>query len=92
MNACRVAIRPSSKMKNRKASGKVSAPERGEAEQHGQPTAHEQEQQVAGEDVGEESYRERDQAHEVRDHLDHEDAALPNGFMSSRPGGSQLLK
>ncbi len=76
INACRVAIRPTSKMKKKKASGKVSAPEGGDPEQHGEATAHEEQQQVAGEDVGEESNGERDQAGEVRDRLDHEDEGL----------------
>src|SRR3954451_11666211 len=47
-----------------------------EPEQHRQPAGHEQDQQVAGEDVGKESYGKRDQADEVRDHLDSEDRGL----------------
>src|SRR3954454_15533249 len=51
-------------------------PERGEAQQHCQPAPHEQEQEVSGKDVGEQPHRERDQPHEVRDDLDHEDRGL----------------
>src|SRR3954464_949719 len=39
----------------------------GEVEQHDQPAAHEEDQQMAGEDVGEESDAQADEAHEVRD-------------------------
>src|ERR671921_751587 len=51
-------------------------PERLDPEQHGEPAGHEQDDQVAGEDVGEETYGERDQPHEVREELEHEDEAL----------------
>src|SRR6478609_5802965 len=51
-------------------------PERGDAEQDRQATTHEEQQQVAGEDVGEESDGERDQPGEVGDRLDDEDEAL----------------
>src|SRR3954447_20923401 len=56
--------------------GEGEGAERGDAEQDGEPTAHEEQQQVAGEDIGEESHRERDQPGEMRDRLDHEDEAL----------------
>ena len=92
MNACSVATRPTSKRKKTNASGKVSGAEGREAEQDGEPAAHEQEQQVAGEDVGEESHGERDEPHEVREHLDDEDQGLADGFMLSSPAGSQLFR
>src|SRR5215211_4818637 len=44
-----------------------------DAEQDGEAAGHEEDDQVAGEDVGEESYGERDQPHEVREELEHED-------------------
>src|ERR687888_176890 len=44
-----------------------------EPEQHGEAAGHEQDDQVTGEDVGEKTYGERDQPHEVRDELEHED-------------------
>src|SRR3954462_4303611 len=44
-----------------------------EAEQHREPAGHEQDDQVAGEDVGEETYGEADQPHEVREEFEHED-------------------
>src|SRR5215218_854787 len=46
--------------------------ERRQAEQHDEATGHEQDQQVAGEDVGEQSYGQRDDPDEVRDDLDDE--------------------
>src|SRR5215210_2207629 len=49
--------------------------ERREPEQHREPAAHEQDEQVAGEDVREQSDRERDDPHELGDHLDEEDRA-----------------
>ena len=55
MNACRVATRPTSKMKKAIAIGSVMTPSAAMPEQHDQAAAHEQDQQVAGEDVGEES-------------------------------------
>src|SRR3954464_10203678 len=45
----------------------------GQVEQHDQPAAHEQDEQVAGQDVGEESDAQADEADEVRDDLDEED-------------------
>src|SRR5512133_2105768 len=47
--------------------------EDGQVEQHDQPAAHEQDEQMAGEDVGKESDAQADQADEVRDDLDEED-------------------
>src|SRR6185312_938623 len=49
--------------------------ERGDPEEDGEPAAHEEQQQVAGEDVGEKTDGEADQPDEVGDHLDHEDRA-----------------
>src|SRR5918996_5249589 len=43
-----------------------------EAEDHRQAARHEEDDQVAGEDVGEETYGERDQPHEVRQRLERE--------------------
>src|SRR3954453_2528025 len=43
-----------------------------ETQQHREPAGHEQDDQVAGEDVGEKSNGEREQPHEVRDQLEHE--------------------
>ena len=75
MNACSVATRPTSNTKKTKAIGKVSAPG-GEPKQNCQAAAHEQEQQVPGEDVGKKSNGEADQPDEVRNALDHEDKRL----------------
>src|SRR5215211_7252119 len=44
-----------------------------EAQQHREPAGHEEDDQVAGEDVGEESNGERQQPHEVREELERED-------------------
>ena len=73
MNACRVATSPTSKRKRAIAERQREDAEDLEAEQHGQAAGHEQDDQVAGEDVGEESYGEREQPHEVREELEHED-------------------
>src|SRR5215210_6325649 len=43
-----------------------------EAEQDREPARHEQDDQVTGEDVREQSHGERQQPHEVRDELEHE--------------------
>src|SRR3954468_6429621 len=45
-------------------------PEHLEAEQHGEAAGHEEDDQVTGEDVGEQSYGEREQPHEVREQLE----------------------
>src|SRR2546421_7968960 len=47
--------------------------DRRDPEQHHQAAAHEQDQQVAREQVREQSHRQRDDPDEVRDHLDPED-------------------
>src|SRR5918999_3033455 len=47
--------------------------ERLDPEQHRKSAGHEQDDQVAGEDVGEETNGERDQPHEVRQQLEDED-------------------
>src|ERR1700704_2944134 len=57
--------------------------DRGEAEQDDEPAAHEQDQQVPGQDVGEEPHRQRDDPHKLRDHLDHEQERLQP---ARRPG------
>src|SRR5512133_1666063 len=58
--------------------------EDGEVEQHDEPAAHEQDQQVAGEDVGEESDAQADEADEVRDDLDAEDRDTRRPFDAGR--------
>ena len=60
MNACSVATRPSSKRKSSDAGRQQEDAERLQPEQHGEPARHEQDDQVAGEDVGEESNGEMD--------------------------------
>src|SRR5829696_6708883 len=50
--------------------------QRFDAQQHHQAAGHEQDDEVAGEDVGEETNGERDQPHEVREELEYEDEAL----------------
>ena len=56
MKAWSVAIRPTSSMKKAIAIGRVIQPSAAMPEQHREPAAHEQDQQVAGEDVGEQSH------------------------------------
>ena len=93
MNACRVAISTTSNMKKATATTKVSGPSAASAEQDDEPAAHEQDQQVAGEDVGEQSDGERDQPHELRDHLDQEDARVAEATgPRRRPGGQPALE
>src|SRR3954454_8795819 len=61
--------------------------DRCDAEQDDEPAAHEQDQQVAGQQVGEQSHRQRDDPDEVRDHLDQEDrAAREAGDARGNPG------
>src|SRR5688572_32402922 len=60
--------------------------QRREAQQNGEPAAHEQDQQVAGEDVGEKSHGERDEPHEMREHLDDEDQPLADRVHVLEPG------
>ena len=73
MNACSVATRPTSKRKRATPNGQREDAERLEPEQHREPAGHEQDDQVAGEDVGEETNGEREQPHEVREQLEHEE-------------------
>src|SRR3954451_16312325 len=54
------------------AEGERDDPECLDAEEHRDAAGHEQDDQVAGEDVGEETNGERDQAHDVREELEHE--------------------
>src|SRR3954454_14479620 len=61
----------------------------GDVEQDDEPAAHEQDQQVAGEDVGEESDAQADEAHEVRDDLDEEDRAAREALHA---GGDPALE
>ena len=89
MNACRVATRPSSKRKRITPSGSVKTPSGLEPEQHGEAAGHEQDDQVAGEDVGEETYGEREQAHDVRHELEDEERDAPAPLT---PSGIRLLR
>ena len=86
MKAWRVAIRPTSRRKKRNASGQGDEAQRSDPEQDGEATAHEQEQEVAGQDVGEKSNRERDQAGDVRDRLDPEEEGLGEDVHVLEPG------
>src|SRR5215203_395718 len=63
--------------------------ERLDPQQHRQPARHEQDDQVAGEDVGEETNGERDQPHEVRQQLQYEDR---HHRESGDAGGDQALQ
>src|SRR3954467_8118699 len=60
--------------------------ERGQAEQRHEAAGHEQDQQVAGEQVGEEPHRQRDDPDEVGDQLDHEDR---DAHAARRAGGDE---
>src|SRR3954463_8941987 len=64
--------------------------ERGEAEQHDNAARHEEDQQVAGEQVGEQSHRQRDDPDEVRDHLDHEQDGLERAGCAGRDEGREV--
>ena len=72
MNACRVATSATSKRKNGIAIASVITPSAEQPQQDDEAAGHEQDQQVAGEDVGEQSHGQRDDPDEVRDDLDHE--------------------
>src|SRR3954452_8727090 len=65
--------------------------ERRQAEQHDEPAAHEQDEQVAGEDVGEESDAQRDDPDEVRDHLDREDRDPREALHAGRHPAREVL-
>src|SRR3954449_7581831 len=58
-------------------------------EQHDEAAGHEQDDQVAGEDVGEETYGEADQPHEVREELEDEDE---DGHPARHARGDQALQ
>src|SRR4051794_17510943 len=60
-----------------------------EAQQHREAAGHEQDDQVAGEDVGEKTDGERDQSHEVRHELQDEDE---DGHPSRHPARDQALQ
>src|SRR3954451_13165105 len=72
-----------------------------QAEDHGQPdghveqddeaAAHEQDEEVAGEDVGEESDAQADEADEVRDDLDEEDRSLREALDAGGDPARQVL-
>ncbi len=62
MNACRAATRPTSKANSRIPNGSVNQAERGDAEDHGERSGHEQDDQMAGEDVREQTNRQREDA------------------------------
>src|SRR3954453_12186478 len=61
----------------------------GDAQQHGQRAAHEEDDQVAREDVGEQSHGERHQPHDVREQLEHEQEA---GHPARPAAGDQALE
>src|SRR3954447_16484919 len=65
--------------------------ERRQSEQDDEPAAHEEDEQVAGEDVREEADAERDDAHEVRDHLDEEDRDARGALDARRDPARQVL-
>ena len=88
MKACRSAISTTSKRKNGDRHRQREDAERREAEQHHEAAAHEQDQQVAGEDVGEQSHRQRDDPDEVRDHLDRRRSGRRAAPVDARPGSS----
>ena len=73
MNACRAATRPTSNANRRMPNGIVNQPSAGDAEQHGERARHEQDDQVAGEDVGEQTDRQRQDPHQVGEDLEEED-------------------
>src|SRR4051794_5355611 len=65
--------------------------ERRQAEQDDEPAAHEEDEQVAREDVGEESDAQRDDPHEVRDDLDGEDRDARGALDPGRDPARQVL-
>src|SRR6476469_3819962 len=64
-------------------------PERLDPQQHREAAGHEQDDQVAGEDVGEKTDGERDEPHEVREELEHEDE---HGHPPGHPTRDQALQ
>src|SRR6476661_10560174 len=62
----------------------------GEAEQDDESAAHEQDEQVPGQDVREQPNRERDDPHELRDHLDHEQEGLKRSRGTGRYPAAQI--
>ena len=78
MNACRAATRPTSKTKMITPNGSVNQPIAETPEHDGERAGHEQDDQVAGEDVGEQTNREREDPHQVREHLEEEDERRPS--------------
>ena len=77
MNACRAATRPTSKCKQQHPEREREPAQCGDAEDHGQRAGHEQDDQVPREDVREKSNRQREDAHEVGEHLEEEDQRRP---------------
>src|SRR3954447_8279046 len=71
------------------------ADDHGEADrhvqQHDEAAAHEQDEQVAGEDVGEETDAQADEADEVRDGLDDEDRAARESLAARRDPAREVL-
>src|SRR3954470_15193892 len=65
--------------------------QRGEAQQHDEAAAHEEDQQVPGEDVGEEPDAQRDDPHEVRDDLDREDRPARRALDAGRHPAREVL-
>src|SRR3954454_1368062 len=62
----------------------------GEVEQHDEAAAHEEDQQVAGEDVREETNGEADEPDEVGDDLDHEDRGDRRALHTGRHPGLEV--
>src|SRR3954447_8011648 len=63
----------------------------GDVQQHDEAAAHEQDEQVAGQDVGEESDAQADEADEVRDDLDDEDRSLREALDAGGHPARQVL-
>src|SRR5215211_6502680 len=63
--------------------------QRFDAEQHHQAAGHEQDDEVAGEDVGEETNGERHEPHHVREELEDEDEPRHRAL---HPGGHEALE
>src|SRR5215218_4807993 len=75
---------PDLEQEDRDAGGDDDHAQRLDPEQHGEAAGHEQDDQVPGEDVGEQTNGERDQAHEVRQELEHEDESLHERVVDAR--------
>src|SRR3954468_6085606 len=63
----------------------------GHVQQHHEAAAHEQDEQVARKDVGEETDAQADEAHQVRDDLDDEDRAARRALDAGRDPAREVL-